>query len=103
MITSIGDRRNFEFRPGNDIAKFEESPIACATLDIYEDLDYEGDMEFSVLLVDVLPLDVFGRGNIQTDFLIHDPGGETHRHDIVRHSAINLTERALCLKYGGIV
>lgn len=72
-----GDRRNFEFRPGNDIAKFEEAPVACATLDIYEDLDYEGDMEFSVLLVDVFPYDIFLRGNIQTDFIIRDTGGKS--------------------------
>ena len=70
-----GDRRNFEFRLGNDLAKFEEYPVACATLDIYEDLDYEGDMLFSVLLVDVFPYDFFLRGNIQTDFLIRDTGG----------------------------
>ena len=70
-----GDRRNFEFRPGNEIAKFEDEPVACATLDIYEDLDYEGDMLFSVLLVDVFPYDIFLRGNILTDFIIHDSGG----------------------------
>jgi hypothetical protein len=80
---SAGDRRNFEFRPGNDIAKFEEDPVACATLDIYEDLDYEGDMEFSVLLVDVFPYDIFLRGNIQTDFLIHDSGGKDAKKNIM--------------------
>ena len=70
-----GDRRNFEFRPGNDLARFDGDPIACATLDIYEDLDYEGDMIFSVLLVDVFPFYFLDRDNIRTDFIVHDPGG----------------------------
>lgn len=34
-------------------------------------------MEFSVLLVDVFPYDIFLRGNIQTDFIIRDTGGKS--------------------------
>ena len=75
---SPGDRRNYEFRPGNELAKFKGSPVACATLDIYEDLDYEGDMEFAVLLVDVYPVYFIDRGNIRTDFVVRDSAGKLY-------------------------
>ena len=76
----VGEGRNFEFRLGNDAAEFFGPPIACATLDIYEDLDYEGDMEFSVLLVDVYPFHYLDRDNIRTDFIIRDSGGNNKPH-----------------------
>lgn len=70
-----GDRRNFEFRPGNDLAEFDGSPLACATLDIYEDLDYEGVMDFMVVLVDVYPFYFLQRDNFATRFIVEDPAG----------------------------
>ena len=76
MYQTTGDRRNFEFRPGNEYAVFKDSPVACATLDIYEDLDFEGNMEFSVLLVDVYPFEDLARDNIRTDFVVFDTAGE---------------------------